>query len=257
MIKYRMYIDETGNSDLKHTDDPNHRFLSLTGVIADLAHVRETIHPEMESLKVRYFGSHPDEPVILHRKEMVNRKYPFHTLRNMRVEYTFNQDLLKCLREWEYRVITVCLDKKNHVETYGEWVRDPYHYCMALLLERFNFWLNRQKAKGDVMAESRGRKEDNRLKKEFRDIWEFGTNYVPSEQFQNSLTSGNLKVKPKSVNISGLQLADLIANPSRCEILDEKGLLGRTLGTFTQAIIEVLKAKYDRSATQVYGKKFL
>ena len=257
MTKYRMYIDETGNTDLNHTDDPNHRFLSLTGVIVDLGHIRETVHPEMEALKVRYFDSHPDEPVIFHRKEMVNRKRPFANLRDMRVEYAFNQDLLKCLREWEYRVVTVCLDKKNHVETYGAWVRDPYHYCMAILLERFNFWLNRRRSKGDVMAESRGGGDDRRLKKAFLDIWESGTNYVAREQFQRTLTSKNLKIKPKAANISGLQLADLIANPSRCEILDENGLLGRALGTFTQAIIEALKTKYDRDAARTHGKKFL
>ena len=165
VTKYRMYIDETGNTDLNHADDPNHRFLSLTGVIVDLEHIRETVHPEMESLKVRYFDSHPDEPVILHRKEMVNRKRPFLNLRDARVEHDFNQDLLKCLREWEYGVVTVCLDKKNHAETYGDWVRDPYHYCMEILLERFNFWLNRRGAKGDVMAESRGGGDDRRLKK--------------------------------------------------------------------------------------------
>lgn len=257
MTKYRMYVDETGNSDLKHTDDPNHRFLGLTGVIVDLAHVRETVHPEMESLKVRYFDSHPDEPVILHRKELVNRKYPFQNLRNTQTEYEFGQDLLECFRKWEYSVVTVCLDKKNHVGTHGEWARDPYHYCMAILLKRFNFWLNRRGAKGDVMAESRGGKDDNRLKKEFRDIWEFGTCGVAREQFQASLTSRNLKIKPKAANISGLQLADLIANPSRSEILAEKGLLEKPLTPFTLAIIEVLRIKYDQDATRVHGKKFL
>lgn len=257
MTKYRMYIDETGNTDLKHTDNPNHRFLSLTGVIVDLEHIRETVHPEMESLKKRYFGSHPDEPVILHRKEMVNRKRPFSNLRDTEVREAFNQDLLKCLREWEYTVITACLDKKNHAEAYGDWARDPYHYCMGILMERFNFWLKRRGARGDVMAESRGGKDDARLKKEFRDIWEFGTYYVAREQFRRTLTSGKLKIKPKAANISGLQLADLIANPSRCEILDEEGLLDRTLGPFAQEIIEVLQPKYDQDGTRVHGKKFL
>ena len=252
-----MYIDETGNTDLKHTDDPNHRFLSLTGVIVDLEHIRETVHPEMESLKERYFGSHPDDPVILHRKEMVNRKRPFANLRDTEVREAFNQDLLKCLREWEYTVITACLDKKNHAETYDEWARHPYHYCMEILLERFNFWLNRRQSQCDVMAESRGGKDDTRLKKAFQGIWEFGANYVSQEQFRRTLTSKNLKIKPKAANISGLQLADLIANPSRCEILDENGLLGRTLGTFAQEIIEVLQPKYDQDGTRMYGRKFL
>ena len=59
-----MYVDESGNSDLNDTGDPNSRFLSLTGVVIDLEHVRHNVHPEMESFKARYFDSHPDEPII-------------------------------------------------------------------------------------------------------------------------------------------------------------------------------------------------
>ena len=257
MQKYRLYIDESGNSDMKKSDDLNHRFLSLTGVIVNLKYVDERMHPEMEDMKRRYFGSHPDEPVILHRKELVNRRFPFHTLRDIRVEYGFNQDLLARLRDWEYRVLTVCLDKKTHVETYGDWARDPYYYCLSILMERFNFWLIRRNSRGDVMAESRGGGEDGRLKREFRALWENGTDFIDPSQFQRSLTSRELKVKPKSANIAGLQLADLIAHPSRSEILHEHGLLGRELGTFTQKIVDILVDKYDRYGERIYGKKFL
>jgi hypothetical protein len=40
-MKYRMYIDEVGNPDLKNSENSLHRFLSLTGVIANLKHVRQ------------------------------------------------------------------------------------------------------------------------------------------------------------------------------------------------------------------------
>lgn len=210
----------------------------------------------MEALKSRYFDSYPADPVILHRKELVNRLPPFQALRNPEVESMFNQELLTCLRNWEYRVITVCLDKKNHIESYRTWARDPYHYCLALLLERFNFWLNRIGSKGDVMAESRGGREDMRLKREFQSLWENGTNYVGANQFQRSITSRELKVKPKSDNIAGLQLADLIAHPSRSEILYEKEFRGK-LGVFAEQIVEILADKYYNMGKRVYGKKFL
>lgn len=258
MLKYRLYIDESGNSDLKHSDDPNQRFLSLTGIIVSLQHIQETMHPEMEALKSRYFGSHPDEPVTLHRKELVNRCHPFQALRDPEVESRFNQDLLACLRNWEYCVITACLDKKKHIETYQAWAKDPYYYCLALLLERFSYWLNRRSFKGDVMSESRGSKEDRRLKDEFRSLWENGTDYVIANQFQRSITSRELKVKPKSANIAGLQLADLIAHPSRSEILHEERFL-ENLGVFAEQIVEILADKYDRRERRIYGygKKFL
>ena len=257
MTKYRMYIDETGTSDLRHTDAPNHRFLSLTGVIIDMDHVRETVHPEMEALKVRYFDSHPDDPVILHRHEMVNHLPPFGGLRDDEIRRAFDQDLLSRLREWEYSVITVCLDKKTHVETYGGWNNDPYHYCMEILLGLFNSWLRQRNAKGDVMAESRGGKEDRRLKKEFRNLWTCGTDRVNPEQFQASLTSRKLKIKSKTANISGLQLADMIANPSRSQILAERGLLGRQLGEFAKKIADIMETKYIHDEIGARGKNFL
>jgi hypothetical protein len=54
-VKYRLYVDEVGNHDLESSDNPNHRFLSLTGIILDLAHVQDVVHPQMEALKTKYY----------------------------------------------------------------------------------------------------------------------------------------------------------------------------------------------------------
>lgn len=256
-MKYRMYIDEVGNSDLKSSDNPLHRFLSLTGVIVDLDYVRDILFPEMEKLKTEYFSNHPDEPLIFHRKELVNAKRPFETLRNEKTKKAFDTDLLSRLEAWEYSVVTVCLDKKAHKETYQVWRYDPYHYCLAVLLERFSFFLAKKQVQGDVMAESRGGKEDKRLKASFVKLWNEGTQFVSPEKFQEILTSKQLKVKPKANNISGLQLADLIAHPSRNEILDENDLLERPIAPFAGKIILILQKKYYRKGSRIFGKKFL
>ncbi len=145
-MKHRIYIDEVGNPDLESTDNPNHRFLSLTGVIIDLAHVEAVLHPQLEDLKSRYFGAHPDDPIIFHRKEMVNAKPPFEALKDPEVLRQFDGELLGLMRSWDYTVISVCLDKKRHKETYRTWRYDPYHYCLAVLLERFVFFLNARTA---------------------------------------------------------------------------------------------------------------
>lgn len=256
-MKYRIYIDEVGNSDLGSSDNPNHRFLSLTGIIIDLDYVERTLHPQMETLKTHYFGSHPDEPVVFHRKEMLNAKYPFQALSNSEIRERFDRDLLNYLEEWEYSLISVCIDKKKHKETYNTWRYDPYHYCLAILLERFVLFLERNNAKGDALAESRGGKEDRRLKDSFVRLWEYGTEYIQSVRFQNVLTSKQLKVKSKANNISGLQVADLLAHPSQNEILNENGLLEKPLAAFAQKIIRILQGKYDRVGERVFGKKFL
>lgn len=256
MSEFRMYIDETGTSDLKHADNPRHRFLSLTGVIIALGHVRSSVYPEMESLKSRYFDSHPDDPVIFHRKELVNRAPPFQNLQDPLIEREFSRDLLRCLREWEYSVVTVCLDKKNYMAAYGALGRDPYNYGMMILMERFVEWARIRDATGDVMAESRGRKEDKRLKAAFADIWRHGTPRANSAAFQSSLTSADIKIKTKTANVSGLQIADMLAYPSHSEILNENGLLGRAPGWFTEQAIDILKTKYGRDEAGAYMKIF-
>ena len=75
------------------------------------------------------------------------------------------------------------------------------------------------------------------------------------------LTSKQLKVKPKTANIAGLQIADLIAYPSRREMLLEKGFLERLRFDFSDRITELLTEKYlknDKTGEICgWGKKFL
>lgn len=99
MKKFRIYIDEVGNNDLDSSDNPNHRYLSLTGVIFELDYVKKVVTPQLNKLKDKYFEQHPDEPIILHRKEIVNKKYPFQSLRNSDIEHKFNSELLTLLKK--------------------------------------------------------------------------------------------------------------------------------------------------------------
>jgi len=245
-VKYRMYVDEVGNPDMGASADPNHRYLSLTGVILELGYVDRVVHPRLEALKRQFFRSHVDEPVILHRKELVNRKPPFDALRDAAIEAEFNTELLRLLREFDYAVITTVLDKLEHQQRYQIWRYDPYHYCLHVITERYVMWLRRRHSTGDVMAESRGGKEDRRLKGSFERVCRDGTEYLAAEQIVGALTSRQLKVKPKASNISGLQLADLIAHPSFKAVLAIQG--GQPLpDNFGGRIAQILlEQKYDR-----------
>jgi len=57
-------------------------------------------------------------------------------------------------------------------------------------------------------------------------------------------------------NLAGLQLADLVAHPSRNEILNENGH-AMTIAPFAAKVIAVLQGKYDRRDGRVFGKKML
>ena len=260
VTKCRIYIDEVGNPDLGSAELPNHRFLSLTGVIAALDHVRDVIHPDMEALKALFFRSHPDEPLILHRKELVNAHHPFKALRDPGVRAAFDEALLNLLSRWEYAVVTVVIDKLEHLNQYRVWRYDPYHYCLRVLLERYLFYLEQSSARGDALSESRSAREDRRLKASYRRLWCEGTDYVEASRFQARLTSRELKVKPKRYNIACLQLADLLAHPSRRETLLEQGKIQDSRADiFADRIVRVLAGKYYQKAGRVtgYGKKTL
>ena len=258
-MKYRIYIDEVGSSDLKGTQDPVNRYLSLTGVIIDLDHVRTTITPEMEALKMKYFDSHPDDPIIFHRKELVNKKYPFHALKDKEKEAAFNKDFLDCLHRWKYKVLTVVIDKYEHQQRYAIWRYDPYHYAMSIIFERYHLRLKEIKQKGDMMFESRGGKEDTRLKESYRKIFAEGTDYIKSEDIDATLTSKELKIKPKSANVSGLQLADLLAFPTRRFALKHYHVQSDSRDTFNEKIMEVITPKFFRNGNNIegYGIKLL
>lgn len=258
--RYRIYIDEVGNSDLGSSEDPNHRFLSLTGIILDYKYYADKFVPYFDKLRNSYFHSHPDEPVILHRKELVNKKGAFRVLRDQSVGDRFDVELLRLIAECDYTVISVVIDKKEHKDKYEVWRFDPYHYCMNILVERYIFYLRAINAIGDVMTESRGKKDDQRLKKSFSRIYSEGTDFMKPEIIQEHLTSKELKVKPKSADIRGLQFADLIAHPSYRYII-EKNFGIENKAPFGKKIIELLKnKKYYRSkggTVDGYGIKIL
>ena len=261
MALYRIYIDEVGTSDLKHTDDPNNRVLSLTGVICETDHMLNVIQPEMEAIKRRYFQIDADQPVFFHRKELVNKRAPFQALRDPEVQANFNADLLEALTNWEYRVVTVAIDKKAHKEQYLVWLHEPYHYCLEVLIERYVLILEAGGHRGDVMIEHRNRREDEKLEILFLGLHQNGTGFISAERIRACVTSKNLRIMPKEKNIAGLQLADLIAHPSRREILIDAGIVDDQRQIFGDEICEILRAdKYHRSWSgriKGYGKKLL
>jgi len=132
---------------------------------------------------------------------------------------------------------------------------------MEVLLERFVLFLYYGNHRGDVMVESRGRVEDQKLIDSFQRLYKNGTDHIPAERWQSRMTSHELKVKPKIANIAGLQLADIIAHSSRREILLDHKLITDTRDVFGDKICKILMDdKYLRSRTnqiEGYGKKIL
>jgi len=146
---------------------------------------------------------------------------------------------LQLLTTASYRVFTVVIDKREHKRRYSVWRFHPYHYCLTVLLERYVQWLARGTA-GDVMVEARGKKENMQLERAFRYIYDNGSDHVPARLFAERLTSRELKIKSKTANIAGLQMADLVANPSCRDLICEKTGV-EMQADFSRRIVQVLK----------------
>lgn len=122
-------------------------------MVMDLDYVGRVAAPRLESLKAAYFGSHPDDPEVLHRKDMVNQRGPFYALHDSDIRERFDKDLLAFLSETVYSVVTIVIDKLELVRRYATWRFDPYHYCLTVLMERHVLYLSSGDLHGDVLAE--------------------------------------------------------------------------------------------------------
>lgn len=258
---YRLYIDESGDHNYTDTDEPSKRYLGLVGIIFEFESYKEA-HKECEDLKQKHFSYDPDDPIIFHRRDILRKKGPFYVLQDPKKEKDFNKDLLDFLLKQEFTIIVVVIDKKSHKQTYGESAFHPYHYCLRAMLERYCGLLNHLNNRGDVLAESRGRKEDEALKVAYRTTRNIvGTFYRLPPFFQRALTSKEIKIKKKKDNITGLQIADLLAYPCTKELLYEEKRISKPLSAFTGRIINIIKLKYNRQLytgkIKGYGKIFL
>ena len=242
-MEYCLYIDEVGNADLKGAaNDDNVRFLSLTGILTTRRHHEERITPQIDSIKALIPRQSAEKPVILHRREIVRREGAFACLRDPELSRKFNALLLDAIAMAPYLVLTVQIDKKQHLEEYDTWHFDPYHYCLRCLIERYVLYLSRHQAVGVVAIEPRYKKADKKLKASFERAFLDGTENIAAKKVQKHLLSKSIQFFPKTANVAGLQLADLIAHPSAryMRIVRDGGALPDDFGS---KVAEILVAR--------------
>ncbi len=242
---HRMYIDESGDHTYSATGEDSKRYLGITGVIFNSQYYKDIFHPAFETFKQKHFPHSPDEPIVLHRKELINKSGPFRRLMDKEKEQSFNDDFLRLLVDFDYKIISVVIDKQAHIERYGELALHPYHFCLIALMDRYCGLLNFSNTKGDLLSESRGGHEDMQLKDAYKNVYESGTTFRKDEFFQKTLTSKEIKIKPKTANIAGLQLADLLAHPCKHQILFENKKTNKVGGSYAQKICEIIDEKYN------------
>ncbi len=149
--------------------------------------------------------------------------------------------------------MAVVIDKAALREKYGEAAAHPYHLGLGYLLQRYAGYLNHINRVGDFMAEARGGVEDRLLKEFYTRVYERGAWGVTNANFfQSALTSGELKLKPKTANIAGLQLSDLLGHPIKMWVLKQYHLVDDDLAPFGARIVQIVQSKFNR---QIYTGK--
>ena len=78
--RYRLYLDESGDHVFRETSEVTHRYLCLLGCwFRNPDYIK--FHDALDSLKTRHLPHHPDDPVVLHREDMINARKAFKNLR--------------------------------------------------------------------------------------------------------------------------------------------------------------------------------
>ena len=245
---YRLYLDEAGDHARSRleTDPVGRRYMCLLGVMVRMGEDYARLQFSVEQIKQAHLPYDPDAPPILHREDIVHRRGPFHVLRDDAVRAAFDDALIELIEAAPITVFGVVIDKFTHGGKGYRHLTHAYHYCLAAMLERYCGLLGFLGAAGDVLVEARGKREDRTLEEEFRSVWNNGTFYLSSSQAQTTLTSKELKVKPKMLNIAGLQVADILAHPVKRDVLRERERTDSLGGAFAERLIAVATAKYNR-----------
>lgn len=257
---YRLYIDEVGTDDLGSVETDSERYLSLTGIAMEIGEARDNLSPKFASIKADLFDHDADDPLIFHRKKIVQCSGPFGCLRDDDLRAKFDDRIRSPMRDCNYAVISALIDKKAMLKKWNWANKQPYHYLMEVMVEKYAKFLKRKDSIGDIMPEGRLGKKDERLQAAFLAVKASGTYYASRDLLNKRIPSSNLKFRYKRDNIAGLQLADLIAHPSHMLIREAMGHAVH-LGAFCESLKQLLmEEKYDRGwhgRVLGYGMKWL
>lgn len=255
--KYRLYVDESGNADYpkKNHTRADLRYLSLTGIAISENECANALSSKIDNMKYLLTGDY-DEKFTLHRDEIKERKGIYSSLNDPEIEAKWNYLIEDLIRNTNYTLFCVVIDKSWHRENYPS-PNHPYYYCLEVLLERYIRFLDSVNGRGDVMFESRGRNEDNELRKQYGRIFTYGNRYMPPSLIQRFLTSKDIKLKNKTQMIAGLEFADLLALVTKLDTLSIYGHIDHISSKFMQEMVAWVKDKYYERGVKGYGRKLL
>ncbi|MBI2167691.1 MAG: DUF3800 domain-containing protein [Candidatus Omnitrophica bacterium] len=236
-----VYLDETGDHTLELVDKEFPLF-ALALFICEQTDYTQKIVPVVNQLKMDFFGH---EAVILHSRDIRRAQNDFLFLRNEKKRSEFTERLNGIMADSAYTLIVSVIRKQQHKDRYGMSAENPYDLALLFCLERLLPLLEEKKQTHvQIVAESRGKKEDDELMLSFLKITSYGSYYNTAERFKK--VEFKLKFIPKLMNVVGIQLADLAAYPIARHVLDPNK---------PNPSYKIIEKKFYRGPGWVYGLK--
>lgn len=235
-----VYLDETGDHSLELID----KYFPVFGVVllvCDIDVYIRRIIPTVCRFKFDYFGH---EGVVLHSREIRRAQGEFGFLTNPSRRQPFYERINQIM-SLDYRLIGSFIRKQRHKDRYGDWAAHPYELALTFALERLLLLLESEEQSDiQIVAESRGKREDDELRLSFLQVINDGTDYVSSERFKQ--IRFHLDFRKKGSNLIGTQIADLAAYPIARYIIDKDK---------DNPAYEIVRKKFYKGSGLVQGLK--
>ena len=208
---YIVYVDESGDHSLTSID-ADFPVFSLSFCVVKKEDYLSQVVPAMQALKFKYWGH---DSVVLHEHEIRKSKGDFTFLLTDRaLREQFYEDLNQVMVDAPITIIASVIDKVKLTAKYANpW--SPYDLALHFCLERLQTFLRENDQEGrltHVVFECRGKAEDDDLELTFRRIVA-GDGHWGYRKHKFEIMEFEPKFAKKSVNSTGLQLADLTARP--------------------------------------------
>jgi hypothetical protein len=203
-----VYLDETGDHSLER-EDKQFPVFALVMLVCEQEAYGNTLIPMVNRLKFDYFGH---ECVIIHSRDIRKAQNDFGFLTDPTKRQAFYERINEIMSTPGYDLIASVIRKQDHKAKYGMSATNPYDLALTFALERLLPLLEDEgQDEVHLIAEARGKKEDNELRLSFLKIVTQGTKYNSAERFRK--IKFHLVFKAKAMNVVGTQLADLAAYP--------------------------------------------
>ncbi|MDZ7804150.1 DUF3800 domain-containing protein [Thiohalophilus sp.] len=228
-----LFLDESGDHNLAIID-PQYPLFVLGGVIVDQDYAAGVMTDRLNAFKQKHFGT---TEIILHTADITRNKCGFERMKEKQFRENFYRDLNDLMRSLDYTVVACVIRKDDHISRYGVAALDPYLMSLDILVERFCMEVGNREDGGVIVAERRDPTLDRELDLAWLNLKIQGTHYMQAREIEHRITGLNLR--PKTANLAGLQLADLIVTPIG------RYILGKTI----KEDYRIIESKFRRGRT--------